>query len=1036
MNPERAKRKLSAILSADVKGYCRLMSQDEVFTVSTLKQYLQVMGRFVGEYNGRVVDSPGDNLLAEFDSVVDALDCAVKIQTALGARNSTLEPHRQMVFRIGINLGDVLEDNDRIYGDGINIAARLEGLADPGGICISGTAYDQVKNKLALDYTFLGKQRVKNIPDPVRVYRVSMVPGTGVITDSKHTHNAFYHRRWVAIIALSLLVAGLLSAVVWKMQSWRVAPSVEVASIEKMALPLPEKPSIAVLPFVDISEDPSQEYMADAITENIITTLSYISEMFVIARNSTFTYKNKPVKVQQVSEALGVRYVLEGSVQKAGRRVRIIAQLIDATEGHHLWSERYDRDTQDLFDLLDEISRKVAVALQVELTDGEQARIRHRTTDNLEAWSAVTRGVSLFERFTKDENTKARNLFRHALDLDPTYAFAWTMLSWTHLIEVWLGFSKATDRSIEAAVEHAHKALALDDTQPDVHALLGGIYLLQGQHEKAIIEGQRAVSLGPNHALSHELLAMTMTFAGQSEEAIILAKKAMRLTPYYPAWYLDTLGSAYNSAGRYEEALAAFKKVLDRGQKGEAPALWGHIGLAASYAGLGRIDQAREHAAEVLRLKPEFSLTSWPNGNLYKDPNDRKRDFDLLRKAGLPEKSPLPLPDKPSIAVLPFETIGDDSEQDYFADGITDDLITDLSKISGLFVIARHSVFTYKDKPISIEQIHRELGVRYILEGSLRKAGDRVRINAQLIDGTTGGHLWAERYDREIKDIFSLQDEVTQKIVDALAIKLLPGEQERIARQATQNQEAYDLVLRAWAYFNQYSQEGNDLARQMFTKAIKLDPTYVNAYAGLVWTRMLAWRLGWNQDPRVMEQAFELARKTVDLDAASPKAHALLGDVYLWKKEYNKAIAAFKRAISLDPNDADALTSMASAMTFVGKPDEAIGLLKKAIRLNPYYPQWYIYYLGRANFQAGRYDQALAALKETLLKNPNLPPVHYYLAASYANLGKLDDAREKAEAVKKLRPNFAAEIEKEKSFYENEKYVGGFSEGLRKAGLI
>ena len=318
----------------------------------------------------------------------------------------------------------------------------------------------------------------------------------------------------------------------------------------------------------------------------------------------------------------------------------------------------------------------------------------------------------------------------------------------------------------------------------------------------------------------------------------------------------------------------------------------------------------------------------------------------------------------------------------------------------------------------------------------MRKAGDRVRINAQLIDGTTGGHLWAERYDRDLKDIFSLQDEVTQQIVVALAIKLLPGEQERLVHKDTQNPEAFDLVLRAWAYFNQYSKKANELAKQMFAKAIELDSSYAKAYAGLVWTRMIAWHLGWSQDPQVMEEAFELALKTVDLDAASPRAHALLGDVYLWKRQYDEAIAAFQRAISLDPNDADALQSLGRAMILVGKPDEAIDLLKKAIRLNPYYPQWYIFNLGRAYFQAGHYDQALAALKETLLKNPSFPPVHYYLAASYANVGKLENARGKAEEIKKLRPDFASEIEKEKAFYQNERHLEGFIEGLRKAGLI
>ena len=637
MNPERSKRKLSAILSADVEGYSRLMSEDEVATIKTLKRYQEIMGGLIREHSGRIVDAPGDNLLAEFGSVVDAVDCAVKIQSELAVNTSELEQSRKMAFRIGINLGDVLENGQRIYGDGINIAARLEGLADAGGICISGSAYDQVKNKLAHTYRYLGKKNVKNISDPVRVYKVLIAAETGGSLNSEHREKRKAHRRWVAIGALVVLVAGLLSGAIWKLQRQFGSP-VEVASVARMALPLPEKPSIAVLPFVNMSEDPSQEYMADGITENIITTLSHISEMFVIARNSTFTYKGKPVKVQQVSEALGVRYVLEGSVQKAGKRVRVIAQLIDATTGHHLWAERYDRNMQGLFDLMDEISQKIAVALQVELTEGEQARIRHKTTDNLAAWGMVTKGSSLFERFTKDENTRARKLFKQALELDPAYAFAWTMLSWTHLIEVWLGYSESPDVSIQKAVTLAQKALALDDTQPDIHALLGGIYLLQGQHEQAIAEGQRAIALGPNHALSHVLLAMTMTYAGQPEIAIVLAKKAMRLTPYYPAWYLDTLGAAYNMAGRHEEALATYLKVLERGQDGEAPALWGHLGLAISCAGLGRPTQARKHADEALRSKPDFSLKHWPERHLYKDPDKLAHALDLLRSAGIPEK--------------------------------------------------------------------------------------------------------------------------------------------------------------------------------------------------------------------------------------------------------------------------------------------------------------------------------------------------------------------------------------------------------------
>jgi adenylate cyclase len=399
------------------------------------------------------------------------------------------------------------------------------------------------------------------------------------------------------------------------------------------------------------------------------------------------------------------------------------------------------------------------------------------------------------------------------------------------------------------------------------------------------------------------------------------------------------------------------------------------------------------------------------------------------------EEMALPLPDKPSIAILPFKNMSDDPEQEYFADGMTEDLITDLSKISGLFVIARNSVFTYKGKPVKVEQISRELGVRYVLEGSVRKADDRVRINAQLIDGTTGGHVWAERYDREIKEIFSLQDEVTEQIVEALAVKLVPEEQKRIRQKETENPEAYDLELRGWAYFQQYSQETNAFAKEMFEKAIELDPSFSSAHIGLVWTKLIAWRLGWSQDPHIMEQVLQMAQKSVALNESLPEAHTLLGNVYLWREQHDEAIEELERAIALDPNNAEALYTLASAMTFVGRPNEAIRIIKKAMRLDPHYPERYVYNLGRAYFQIGRYREAIPSLTEALIKNPNFPPVLFYMAASYANMGELDRAREKVEEIKRLRPNFRSEIGNEKGLYKYEKDLERLDEGLRKAGL-
>lgn len=589
MTADRLKRKLTAIVSADVKGYSRLMSQDEVSTIRTLKEYREAMSGLIEQYRGRVVDAPGDNLLAEFASVVDAVNCAVEVQRELAERNAELSDERKMNFRIGVNLGDIVEEEGRIYGDGVNIAARLESLAEAGGICISNHVYEQVRNKVPFSFDYTGEHAMKNIPEPVQVYR--------------------------------LVMKGEASGVV-----------------HKRMMDLPDKPSLAVLPFANMSGDPDQDYFSDGLTEEMITALSKISEMFVIARNSSFVYKGKAVKVQQVSRDLGVRYVLEGSVRKAGSRVRITAQLIDATTGHHLWAERYDRQLDDIFDLQDEITHKIVVALQVELTRGEQARVWHKSSRNLEALGHASKALDLFERFTEEDNARARDLFEHATWLDPEYAFAWTYLAWTYWIDATYGFGDSQQESQEKAIELAKKSITMDDNQPDVHALWSTIYLVQIQHDKAVEEGKRALELGPNNACNTAILAQTMYFAGRGNEAIQLMEKAMRLSPYHPHWYLGTLALAYITIERYEEALELAKRQLDlvktRGVFG--------VGLISSYLiltealiYLGRKGDARRHAEEVLRIKPDFSLDEFSKSTFYKNPSDLEARLDALRKAGL-----------------------------------------------------------------------------------------------------------------------------------------------------------------------------------------------------------------------------------------------------------------------------------------------------------------------------------------------------------------------------------------------------------------
>lgn len=630
MTTERYGRKLTAILNADVKGYSRLMGEDEEATIRTLTAYREVMANLIQKHRGRVVDSPGDNVLAEFKSVVDAVRCAVEIQEELKARNAELPENRKMEFRIGVNLGDVIEEGERIYGDGVNIAARVEGLAEGGGISISGTVHDHIENKLALGYEFLGEHTVKNIKKPVRIYRVLMEPEAAAPGVSEEKKAGLRRWQWAALGIVAGLVVGAGALAIWNFYLRPSPPPEEVPSDKIQALELPEKPSIAVLPFTNMSDDPEQEYFSDGITEDLITDLSKISGLFVIARNSVFIYKGKAVKIAEVGRELGVRYVLEGSVRKADDRVRITAQLVDATTEGHLWAERYDRDLKDIFALQDEVAQKIVAALAVKLTEDEQKRLVRKYTDNMEAYDALLQGLEYKNNYTKEANLQARQMFERAIDLDPEFALAYALLGLTHAQEWSLGWSQ-DPQSLEQAFELAQRAIALDDSLPLGHYVLGEVYLWRKQHEQAIAELEKAIALSPSDADGIAGLGDILNWAGRPEEAIGLVTKAMRLNPMYPAWYLWNLGHAYFLTGRYEEAIETLKRVLDRNPYFLPP----HAYLAASYSELGRHEEARAEAAEVMKLSPQTSTEAWRQRLPYRDQAVLGRLFDGLHKAGV-----------------------------------------------------------------------------------------------------------------------------------------------------------------------------------------------------------------------------------------------------------------------------------------------------------------------------------------------------------------------------------------------------------------
>jgi len=415
-------RKLTTILAADVVGYTRLMRADEEATLKTLGEYRDVIDGLIARHEGRIFSTGGDSVLAEFGSVVEAVRCAISCQEEISSRNAELADDRKLIYRMGVNVGDVMLRDGDLFGDGVNVAARLEGLAEAGGVCISGSVFEQIKHKLSLGFEDMGQQQVKNIAEPVSAYR--LVPGRVSVSagaTAAATSSRVRHWRIPAMAAAVALIFAAGGLAIWR--PWE--PRMESASLERMAFPLPDKPSIAVLPFVNLSGDATQDYLGEGIADNIITALSRISEMFVIARTSTFTYKGKAVKVQQVAEELGIRYVLEGSVQRSGDRVRVTAQLIDALTGHHLWAERYERELKDAFSLQDDITLNVVTELAVKLTEGAGARIQRGNTNNPEAYQLVRRGIDHFFRFTKEDNAEARRMFQKAVEVDTNYAVGW-----------------------------------------------------------------------------------------------------------------------------------------------------------------------------------------------------------------------------------------------------------------------------------------------------------------------------------------------------------------------------------------------------------------------------------------------------------------------------------------------------------------------------------------------------------------------------------------------------------------------------------
>jgi len=593
-------RKLAAILSTDVKGYSRLMGDDEMTTVETITRYRMFISEFVEVHHGRVVDSPGDNLLAEFASAVDALDCAVAIQEKLAIENQSLEDHRRMEFRIGINVGDVISQGERLYGDGVNIAARLEGLSDAGGICISGTVYDQVNNKTGLPLEFIGTRQVKNIAKPIRVYKVLF---------SQETER----------------VDGFLAQGASTFQDQLAKEQLSGSA----KLQLPDKPSIAVLPLVNMGQGSDQDYFADGLTEDIITDLSKISGIFVIAKNSAFAYKGQSVLPPQVAQELGVRNILEGTVRRAGQRVRIATQLVDGPLNQSIWADRFDGNLEDIFDLQDQVTGKVVSALKVKLTSREKEQRTNRSSVNPEAYDLVKKANKLGLDSTFKSHLEARETYQRALDLDPGYAPAYVGMGWTWFDEWPFGWSE--DRMVlEKALHFSERAIDLDPFLPEASLLIGYTYLWMEEHEKAEEVINRLLGIAPNNADVLAFYGYLLAFSGRAEEAVAPLIRAKRMDPGRHVRLSMYLAIVYNLLERHEEAVKELEPYLN-----EYPSyLPLRRMLAIAYCQTGDMKKAQQTATHVMQLEPGFNCEAYGLKLPFKDPTMRNRFIDTLKKAG------------------------------------------------------------------------------------------------------------------------------------------------------------------------------------------------------------------------------------------------------------------------------------------------------------------------------------------------------------------------------------------------------------------
>ncbi|MEW9922006.1 tetratricopeptide repeat protein [Marimonas sp. MJW-29] len=1025
-------RRIAAILASDMVGYSRLIELDEAGIIERQKRHrLEVIDPLIEQASGKIIKLTGDGLIAEFGSVVEAVQCAVTIQKEMVVRETEIPEERRIQYRIAVNLGDVIFDEGDVYGDGVNIAARLEALAEPGGVVISGTVHDLLKSQVEVGYKLLGEKQLKNIATPVRVYQV--VESLNLPSTPRSRRHFLPFIGAVAIVALVILGFA----------SWQaLRPEFTPADPENFAFEIPDKPSIAVAPFENVLESGGQDWLAKGIAQSIELSLTSSSEIVAIASSAVASVPDKTPAA--IAEHFGVRHVLLGTVALQGSRVRVTAQLVNTQSGQSIWADSFDRASDDLISVQDEIASSVLQELQVKLTIGEQARTWRNVMGSAENMRRFVQGRIAFQRFDAEGHETATRLWGEIVDDDANAPIAPFVQAWLLWQRVILGFTDDPVATLEEADALVDTAMA-SATDGNPAALKAHINLLQRDYDTALKWAKEAVKMSPSLADILMLAGDIHIRTGEEERGIELVKQGVRLEPDYPEWVHQTLMAAHLKLGQYEEVKRIAEAVLQADIADARVKPDALLNLAVVAVRKGQTDLARAHIQELLKMVPGFTREDVER-KLVRE-RDRvlvNRYVAALVEAGLPASPPadtkrfaFDMPEKPSIAVLPFDSLSGDETLTYIGDGLAGGVVTSLGAIPQIFVIARPSSFAYRDAGRGINKIAEELGVRYVLNGSVQASGDQLRTTAELIDALSGQQVWSRQFDHDlaVEEIFEIQDQIVSDILVELDASLVRGSYARTLYKDAGDLEAYRHLVQGMTEADKFTIDGDLKALEHYQAVIDRFPASASAHSGLSWLHLNSIAMGYTADP---EQSLRLAQthaqEALDADPDEAFSHIAMANVNMVLSEYDQAIASAERALALAPSNGRVVANAGWVMSASGTPERGEVFLRSGLRSQPSPPVWVPNLLGITLFMQEEKEEAerYFEMANAIFENPS---THAHLAA----LAILNGDTERAEFHRSrgiaISPTTSVESHLRYWAYVRDKdHLARFGDALRDAG--